>query len=213
MKKRLFLLPVFACALILAACGGLNEEKEPEVTTEAPATTEESDQEAVTDEGRDAKTTQQKDPEQAVGEDEDNRQATQGKAAPGQRELPEPIVLNEQIQHPKGMIFLLEQITFEEDHVLVDFTAENHTGYKQHLASAGEAKGANLGGVTLEDDTGFVYRYIAKNNARISIDDREKVTGTVSLTGRIQDDADSITLIFNPDREFEFAFDNLELVR
>src|SRR5699024_10002406 len=127
-------------------------------------------------------------------------------------ELPETIVLNEQSQHEKGMIFVLEEIRFEEDHIQVDFNAENHTGYSQVLASAGEAKGTNLGGITIQDDTGFEYRYIANDNARIEIDDREKISGTVSFTGTIQEDAQSITLIFNPDREFEFAFENLELV-
>src|SRR5699024_4008634 len=137
--------------------------------------------------------------------------ATEETSADEEIPLPKPIIINEQIQHEEGVIFVLEKITFKEDHILVDFNAENHSGVTQYLASGGKAVRTYLRGITLEDDNGFFYRYIAKDNADIKLKDREKVTGTVSFTGTIQEDAKSITLIFNPDSFLEFVFEDIEL--
>lgn len=220
MIKRFFVLLTLLFTLtIVVACSGADDgagtetESEPEVNDTDSAQADDNETDTTTNgEGYEEVDVNNEEDNSEIDQDINEQQPQQNEPQ-GQKDLPEPIILNEQIQHPKGIVFVLEKITFKEDHIQVDFNAENHTGYIQHLASKGEAKGESLGGITLEDDTGFVYRYIAKDNPRIKLEDREKVTGTVSFTGTIQDDAESITLIFNPDNQFEFAFENLKLVR
>ncbi|WP_058309023.1 hypothetical protein [Gracilibacillus massiliensis] len=147
-----------------------------------------------------------------TNEEDEQSDSSSDSASSNNKELPETIVIDEQIQHEEGVTFTLEQINFKEDHITVDFNAENFTGYSQYLASAGRAKGQNLGGITLEDDTGFDYRYIADEDSdRIELEDQEKVTGTVSFAGRIQEDATSLTLVFNPDRSLKFSFEDIQI--
>ena len=73
----------------------------------------------------------------------------------------------------------------------------------------------------MEDDTGYDYRYVANDDSdRIELEEGEQVTGTISFAGRIQDDAKSLTLIFNPDAKGEgsvsgqkFLFEDIEIKR
>jgi hypothetical protein len=148
----------------------------------------------------------------------DNKQqssSSDDSASANNNDLPETIEINEQIQHEEGVTLTLEQIAFEEDHITVDFNAENHSGFSKYLASGGRAKGSNLGGITLQDDTGYDYRYIADEDSdRIKLEDQERVNGTISFAGRIQDDAQSLTLIFNPGSvEPQFNFEDIEIER
>src|SRR5699024_9249922 len=70
-------------------------------------------------------------------------------------ELPEDIEIDERVQHPNGVIFTLEKISFSEDNITVDFHAHNGHGNYVYFA--------DNPGVTLEDDTGFDYPYMPKS--------------------------------------------------
>ena len=231
MKKLVMVITVlFASCLLLVACNGNSSENANDKETSAEETgnnEQKADNEDNSNEESNA--SDQDNPEEESelddeqneeeNEEHDNDQSDQGESDKGN--LPETIEINEQIQNPVGVNFILEKITFEEDHITVDFNAQNHTGYITHLASGGRARGSNLGGITLEDDTGYVYRYVADNDSdRIRLDDGEQVTGTISFAGRIQDDAKSLTLIFNPEASDEgsasmpkFSFENIEIKR
>lgn len=188
----------------VAACGS-DKKEAVEAEEETETSEEEVHNEAVEDEVDDVAS-------DAVEDDMNNTvDDTEVSEKSNSNDLPEPIVLNERVEHEIGVIFELEKITFMEDHILVDFTAENHSGFNHHLAADGKAQGDSLGGVTLEDDTGFFYRYHAGDNWTIHIEDREKVTATVSFTGRIKDDANTLTLKFNEDNEPDFTFEDIEI--
>ncbi|QKY69791.1 hypothetical protein [Lentibacillus sp. CBA3610] len=222
MNKRFFLL-LFTLTLtmiIAVACSNTGEENDEQNNEEQPQTEEASNdtdgEEIQNDEGNgnNEENVSELDNEQNNEENNpnDDNQSNQDQEVSANQGLPEPLEMNEHVQHPEGVNFTLETITFEEDHISVDFNAENHTGYSQYLASKGRAQGDNLGGITLEDDTGYVYRYVADSDSdRIKFEDGEKVTGTVSFAGRIQDDAESLTLIFNPDNKLEFSFEDIEI--
>lgn len=209
-----FILSASACTI---SFGGDSEDKKSEEAEEASAQDEANDEE--TEDGEQAEDNasdnEADDTEQneTDSDADDNEQSEQQDNTKEEQSLPEPIVLNERIEHPIGVIFELEEITFEENHILVSFTAENHSGSNQFLAIGGRAHKDSLGGITLEDDTGFFYRYNAGAHANLPISDRERITAKVSFTGRIKDDAQFITLKFNEGEELEFIFEDLELIR
>ncbi|SHM74274.1 hypothetical protein [Gracilibacillus kekensis] len=188
-----------------------NQSNEDEVNNSEDSANESNSDDTQNDDGTDTANDDESSNDQTNDENEQS-DSSNDSASSNNNELPETIVIDEQIQHEEGVTFTLEQINFKEDHITVDFNAENFTGYSQYLASAGRAKGQNLGGITLEDDTGFDYRYIADEDSdRIELEDQEKVTGTVSFAGRIQEDATSLTLIFNPDMSLKFSFEDIEI--
>ncbi|MFC4024675.1 hypothetical protein ACFOUV_12800 [Oceanobacillus longus] len=233
MKKLVMVIAVlFASGLLLVACNDNSSENANVNETNAEETgnnEQEVNNEDNINEGNNesdqdnAENESELDDEQNKEENEvqDNSQSDEEQDESDKGNLPAPIEINEQIQHPVGVTFTLEKITFEENHVSVDFNAQNHTGYGTHLASGGRARGSSLGGITLKDDTGYDYRYVADNDSdRIRLDDGEQVTGTISFAGRIQDDAKSLTLIFNPEASDEgsvsmpkFSFEDIEIKR
>jgi len=223
MGKRFFMLLVsLVFILIVSACsisfGGDSDGKEAEEAEEVSKQDDASDEDESEDEQTedDASDNEMNDSAQTETDssaDENQQTEKEESIASDEQDLPEPIVLNERVEDPIGVIFELEEITFEENHILVSFTAENHSGFTQYLAAEGAAYEDFLGGVTLEDDTGFFYRYNAGEDSMISIKDRERITAKVSFTGRIKDDAEFITLKFNEGEEPEFIFEDLEIVR
>lgn len=218
MGKRFFMLLVsLVFILIVSACsisfGGDSDGEEAEEAEEAYKQDDPSDEEKKDDEQAEDDEANDSEQMETDSSADGNQQTEQKDATTEQQNLPEPIVLNERVEDPIGVVFELEAITFEEDHILVSFTAENHSGLTQYLAAEGAAYEDFLGGVTLEDDTGFFYRYNAGEDSMISIKDRERITAKVSFTGRIKDDAEFITLKFNEGEEPEFIFEDLEIVR
>ncbi|MFD1363261.1 hypothetical protein [Lentibacillus salinarum] len=220
MTKRIFLLclTLIFTVFVAVACSNQsndsdaqNNEEESDQSNEVENEARNQDNEANDSNSDDT----QNDEESDSGLNDDNEQSisSDDNASADNNDLPETIEIDEQIQHEEGVTFTLEQISFEEDHITVDFNAENHSGFSQYLASAGRAKSSNLGGITLQDDTGYDYRYVADDDSdRIELEDQEKVTGTVSFAGRIQDDAQSLTLTFNPNNvEPEFSFEDIEI--
>lgn len=132
--------------------------------------------------------------------------------------LPDTIKIDEEVQDA-GVTLTLEDITFKDNHIAVSFHASNTRGHGVKLAGEGRAEGDNLGGITLIDDTGYEYRYIADvGDHRIQLFDGEEVTGNISFAGKIQADAKSLTLVFNPDESDseekpEFSFEDIEIKR
>ncbi|QKY68547.1 hypothetical protein [Lentibacillus sp. CBA3610] len=228
MPKRIFLLCltfIFTVS-VAVACSSQSNENDAQNNGEESAQSNEDENEMRNQdnegtEGNSGDT--QNDDETGPGDDqsanetndasEQQSSSSDDNASANSNELPKTIEIGEQIQHEDGVTLTLEQISFEEDHITVDFNAENHSGFSEYLASGGRAKGSNLGGITLQDDTGYDYRYVADDDSdRIKLEDQEKVTGTVSFAGRIQDDAQSLTLIFNPDNvEPQFNFEDIEI--
>lgn len=201
---------------VMVACGDQSDESQED---NDEATSSEENGQDNEEEASDSDEAQNDGEVEAESNDEQNsnesadadNQATSDSS--DNNELPATIEINEQVQHEDGITLTLEQIAFEEDHITVDFNAENLSGFSKTLASAGRAKGSNLGGVTLQDDTGYDYRYVADDDSdRIELEDQEKVTGTISFAGRIQDDAQSLTLIFNPNNvEPQFDFEDIQI--
>lgn len=234
MYKRILMM-VFTLILtmiIAVACSNSNNENDPANNEEDPAETEENntneeeDKSNQTDVNNEGNKENESDLNDGSNNEEnnqdDNDSSNQDQSASDDPDLPEPIVIDEQIQHPNGVVFTLEEITFEEDHIAVDFNAQNGAGYEVYLASEGRAEGGDLGGITLEDDTGFDYRYVAESGPdHIILEEKEEVTGTASFMGRIEDDATTLTLIFNPNgseddpEEYDpkFSFENIEIER
>lgn len=194
-----------------------NNEEEPSQSNEVENEVNDQSNEGTESNSDDVKNDDEMDPVSNETNDDNKQQSSSSddSASANNNDLPETIEINEQIQHEEGVTLTLEQIAFEEDHITVDFNAENHSGFSKYLASGGRAKGSNLGGITLQDDTGYDYRYIAdKESARIKLEDQERVNGTISFAGRIQDDAQSLTLIFNPGNvEPQFNFEDIEIER
>src|SRR5699024_10739352 len=131
-------------------------------------------------------------------------------------DLPETIEINDETHTDTGVSLELESISFEEDHIAVDFNAENQSGFEVTLASLGRAEGDNLGGITLQDDTGYDYRYVAESEESfINLEDQEKVNATVRFVGTVQDDAKTLTLKFNPEVDNEiapkFSYEDIEI--
>ncbi|WP_130859432.1 hypothetical protein [Gracilibacillus phocaeensis] len=242
MPKRMFLLCfiVLLTGMIAVACGNQEDESGSQGDGEEAASSQEdeSDENNQADESNEDDTqndnevdslsdasqgsngqndsgTDASSEENQGADDDDNASAStsNSNSSSNSNELPATIEINEQVQHEDGITLTLEQIAFEEDHITVDFNAENQSGFDQTLASAGRAKGSNLGGITLQDDTGYDYRYVADDDSdRIQLEDQEKVTGTISFAGRIQEDAQSLTLIFNPNNvEPQFDFEDIEI--
>ncbi|MFC0014188.1 MULTISPECIES: hypothetical protein [Allobacillus] len=226
MSKRFFLL-CFMLIFTVTVAVACNSESDDEATNDQENSTQSSEDKNAQDSEEsesDSDDTQNDDStESELNDDQSSndtnddveKQSTTSdeRASNDDKELPETIEINEQIQHEEGVTFTLEKISFKEDHITVDFNAENHSGFKQYLASGGRAKSSNLGGITLQDNTGYNYRYVADDDSdRIKLEDMEKVTATVSFAGRIQDDAQSLTLIFNPDNvEPQFNFEDIEI--
>lgn len=131
-------------------------------------------------------------------------------------DLPETIEINDETHTDTGVSLELESISFEEDHIAVDFNAENQSGFEVTLASLGSAVGDNLGGITLQDDTGYDYRYVAESEESfINLEDQEKVNATVRFVGTVQDDAKTLTLKFNSEVDNEiapkFSYEDIEI--
>lgn len=231
MPKRIFLLCLtFIFTLSVAvACSNQSNENDAQNNGEESAQSKEDENE-VSNQDNDGNESNSNDAQNDDDEtdsvlnddqssndqtNDDNEQSSSSddSASANDNNLPEIIEIDEQIQHEEGVTFTLEQIAFKEDHISVDFNAENHSGFSQYLASAGRAKSSDLGGITLQDDTGYDYRYVADEDTdRIQLEDQKKVTGTVSFAGRIQDDAKSLTLRFNPDNvEPQFNFEDIEI--
>lgn len=220
MFKRTFLLLFTLLFTIFAgiACSSKDDEND----TQNNAVEEEAEnEESNTDDGdeinSDEDTEQQEDSTTEANEETTNTKASEP-SLNGSAELPETIEINEEIITDTGLIFILEKISFEEDHIAVDFHAENHSGFPKYLAAGGVAYDKDLGGVTLIDDTGFPYRFVAKTgDSMLEVNDQETVDATIRFLGRVRNDAKTITLIFNPDEEEDsdgtpiFKFEDIEI--
>lgn len=130
--------------------------------------------------------------------------------------LPDTIEIYDVTHTDTGVSLELESISFEDDHIAVDFNAENQSGFEITLASLGSAIGDNLGGITLQDDTGHDYRYVAEaEESFINLEDQEKVNATIRFVGTIQDDAKTLTLKFNPEVDNvvapKFSYEDIEI--
>lgn len=237
MTKRTLLLSIVLTfiALTTAACGIVEELIDKNLSGESNNNTANHDVvDNVDNEDDDTNDEVQNDSETDIDQDNNNDNTIndgvtenvdenddQSSATSGTKELPEAIEIDEQIQHPNGVIFTLERISFKDDHITVDFNAQNGYGHTVYLANEGRARSGKEGGITLRDDTDFIYRYVADEEARIKLSDNEEVSGTASFFGRIQDDAQSMTLIFNPNgKEKEkntnrpkFVFENIKIER
>lgn len=205
-EKRYLHLLLFAALIFVVACSGndaSNEEGAVEQTEESVEQNDEVEQ-ADSDETdtEDGTETASEGNDASQNEEDTNDEANTGteqSSSSGNKDLPDPIEINDRVQTETGLIFEVEKITFEEDHIAVDFNADNMSGFSKTLASKGAAQNTNLGGITLQDDNGFDYRYVAEHgDARIVVDNQEKVEGTVRFLGRVQDNANTLTLIFNP---------------
>lgn len=208
--------------MFVIACGSATDG-EQQVNDAEPNETEQSESQpannVVTNNGTEEDIVDENSTMQStdMNEQAQNNEPASQDTSTGNSELPEPIELNEEI-HEDGIAFTLETITFEEDYITASFHATNTAGHAIELAAKGRAEEDDLGGITLMDDTGFAYRYIAdKRIHRIKVLDGEEVTGTVSFFGRLRDDAQSLTLTFNPDeytnREPTFTFENIQINR
>lgn len=215
LKKYLLVIAmIFTCSILLMACGGSgdNEKKESESSENKAAETD-ADSEAESGEA-----------EEESEDDDDGIKVSTGSSdvsdeSSSEESLPDEIEIDAEVRED-GVTFTLESISFKDDHISVEFNATNTTGHRVELASEGRARDGDLGGILLEDDTGYEYRYVAEgSDQRIGIMDGEEVTGSVSFEGRIQDDAEKLKLVFNPDEDQSnerapiFSFENIKIER
>lgn len=215
---------------VAVACS--NNDDENESQTNDVEETEENDNNTNNEEEKGSESTNNDDgnEEENQANDEENKDTDQtenddsnqsdesASESNDDQGLPDPIEINDRVQTDTGLVFEMEKITFEDDHIAVHFNADNQSPYRKYMASKGAAGNENLGGITLQDDTGFDYRYTAEfDGARIELKEQEQVDGIARFIGRIEDDAETLTLIFNPQSDDEsdsaprFAYEDLEI--
>ena len=143
----------------------------------------------------------------------------EGSTNTGGDSLPDTMEIDEEVRED-GVTLTLDSISFEDNYIAVDFNVVNTTGHAVELAAEGSAEDDDLGGLILEDDTGNEYRYIAEGNEqRIKLSDGEKLTGSINFEGKLQGDAETLNLRFNPDEDQSnertpiFSFENIKIKR
>ena len=226
MYKRIFILLLisFFTVFLAVACSNQdaennaqNNDKESSQTKETEeAENSKSDQDDESDSDNEQNSNDAANDDKGTTVSEESNQSNESESD-NDKDLPDTIEINDKTQTDTGVIFELEKISFEDDHIAVYFNAENQSGFKKTLANQGEAQNDNLGGITLQDDTGFDYRYVAEiGESRIEVKDQEKVDGIVRFAGKIQNDAETLTLKFNPDEEStdsmpKFSYEDIEI--
>jgi len=207
-RMSLFLLTFMFMVFIVTACGNqdngnVNQESEEVSSQENEANDDQNEE-------------KQQKVDITASEDHDETVVNKSNASNDEdKPLPKDIEIYDEVQTDEGVIFELEKITFENDYIEVHFNAENLSGYRVLFARAGAAKGDNLGGITLQDNTGFDYRYVADEEARLEVEDQEKIDAIVRFVGSIQEDAQTLTLKFNPEENMDmnpkFTYEDIEL--
>src|SRR5690625_5237111 len=227
MYKRSFILLFTLVFTIVVASGCSNSSNEStEESTEQNNTEEDSQEEANEEQDNSENNSHVDDNEENGIQNEDNEtNDNNDESSNGESEssndnnidLPDTIEINDETHTDTGVSLELESISFEDDHIAIDFNAENQSGYAVTLASLGSATGDNLGGITLQDDTGYNYRYVAESEESfINLEDQEKVNATVRFIGTVRDDAKTLTLKFNPDEidndiAPKFSYEDIEI--
>lgn len=215
MYKRIFLLLLVSIftVLIAVACSNQDEDNEVQSDDEKTSQTEETEEAEQSSSNQDKESETDSNDTETTNEESNKLNESE---SDNDNNLPEPIQINDKVQTDTGLIFEMEKITFENDHIAVHFNADNQSGFYKTLASQGRAEDNNLGGVTLQDDTGFDYRYVADSEeARIKLKDQEKVDGIIRFSGTIQNDAKTLTLKFNPEEDTDsvpnFTYEDIEI--
>lgn len=225
MNKRIFLLllPLTFTLFITVACSNTDEEDGAQNNKEESTQSKEDENEVNDSDNEedesdlDDKQNDEQSSDNQTNEDNEKSSSSEDSLSASDKVLPDTIEVDEQIRHSNGVNLTLEKITFEEDHISVHFNAQNGFGDTVYLAHSGKD------GVTLEDDAGEMYQYIADDDSmKIELKKQEKVTGTINFLGNIDDDAKSLTLIFNGgygsetsqfDRNPKFVFEDIEIKR
>ncbi|MFC0300746.1 hypothetical protein ACFFIS_07925 [Virgibacillus soli] len=107
--------------------------------------------------------------------------------------LPDEMKVGVQQSHENGTVVTVDSISFDEEYVIVHITAIN--GKDSYIKLT-----YNIwDGAKLVDDTGFEYHYLApEDNRDLRIESGERLTGSLVFIGRLQDEAKSLNLTFNP---------------
>src|SRR5690625_5031379 len=226
MYKRSFVLlfTLIFTIVVVSGCSSLFNESTEQNNVEEDSQSEENDEkEKVQDNSENnslVDDNEENDIQNEDNETNDNNDESSNQESESSNDsiidLPDTIKINDETHTDTGVSLELENISFEDDHIAVDFNAENRSGFKVTLASLGSAVGDNLGGITLQDDTGYDYRYVAESEESfITLEHQEKVNATVRFIGTVQADAKTLTLKFNPEVDNDiapkFSYEDIEI--
>jgi len=222
MYKRSFILlfTLIFTIVVVAGCSNSSNESTEQDNAEEDSQSEENEEQDNSENNSHVDDDEESDIQNENNETNDNNDEANNEESELSNnkdvDLPETIEINDETHTDTGVSLELESISFEEDHIAVDFNAENQSGFEVTLASLGRAEGDNLGGITLQDDTGYDYRYVAESEESfINLEDQEKVNATVRFVGTVQDDAKTLTLKFNPEVDNEiapkFSYEDIEI--
>ncbi|WP_413381989.1 hypothetical protein [Alkalihalobacillus sp. 1P02AB] len=218
MSKVIGLFSMMFISMVLVACQSPNaselttneldeeandeqlETNDNEATeTEGTELTEEADSESATEENSD---------EDTVSDNESSKESS----------LPDSMEVGLQQSHPNGVNLTVETIHFDEEFITIDVTSINGHNYASDLSNL------NRKGITLTDDTGFHYHFLPpEDNEKLTIEPDERLSGSLIFIGKLQEDAQSLTLTFNElAKGFEdstgfphpyFHFEEIEIIR
>lgn len=177
---------VLVVVLALAACGLVDDE-----TGEVDAEAMGADQtDAVDDE-----------------ETEENGEPGQAREPlePAEAELPADQSLDLQTNHRNGVVFTVTGIRFFSDRIEVGVDIQN--GHEGTVALEGSEAGDQE--LHLEDDTGTTYKLGRPDNElfdpRLKLEEGQRVQGTLVFLGRLDADAEALTLLSWGGDESSFA--------
>lgn len=127
--------------------------------------------------------------------------------------LPESLEVGETSKHPAGVDVTVDSISFNPTGVEVSVTIANGRDDSVSLAAAGALAG---------DDVGSTYRLVPlADNPELVVDGNTTVEATLGFSGRIDDAAAELTVVFNANgsvsdpatRQPSFVFGPFQLVR
>jgi hypothetical protein len=160
--------PVLA-GLILAACGGGDDEAAPAGGAPADDATEAGE------------------PDETPGDETDEVTATTVQVT---TRLPADADLDMQDNHPNGTVLIARRVTFHDDRIQVELSVTNGATREIRLSSFGR--------LTLRDDLGNSYRFSAPpSNPDVRVTAQSSIEGTFVFLGRIHPRASSLTLTTN----------------